>query len=61
MMVSIYHMISDKKCFNPCDYEELMAPGNPQPKVILNDKNVFAYLEAQGYDVSQLVKCSDNK
>ena len=60
MMVSIYHMIADKKIFNPCDYEELMNPHNPQPKVILNDENVFAYLEAQGYDVSQIVKCNDN-
>ena len=26
MMVSIYHMVSDKKPFTPSDYEELMNP-----------------------------------
>lgn len=26
MMVSIYHMISEKKLFEPTDYEELMDP-----------------------------------
>ena len=36
---------------------------NPKPiqnKVVLNDESVFAYLEAQGYDTSLLVKCNDN-
>lgn len=60
MMVSIYHIISEKKSFNPIDYIELMNPNFNQPKVTLNDSNVFAYLESQGYDTSLLVKCNDN-
>lgn len=60
MMVCIYHMISNKKSFNPNDYAELMEPHNHQHRVVLNDANVFAYLEAQGFDTSLLVKCNDN-
>ena len=60
MMVCIYHMVSKKQPFNPTDYEELMDPHFNQPKVTLNDTNVFAYLESQGYDTSLLVKCNDN-
>lgn len=60
MMVCIYHMISEKQPFNPTDYEELMDPHHQNPKVVLNDTNVFAYLEAQGFDTSLLVKCNDN-
>ena len=60
MMVCIYHMISEKQPFNPTDYEELMEPHYQNPKVELNDANVFAYLEAQGFDTSLLVKCNDN-
>ena len=60
MMVCIYHMVSEKQPFNPTDYEELMDPHYNQPKVTLNDANVFAYLESQGYDTSLLVKCNDN-
>lgn len=60
MMVCIYHMIADQKPFSPSDYTELMDPHFNQPKVVLNDKNVFAYLEAQGYDPSQLIKRNDN-
>jgi Transposase and inactivated derivatives len=60
MMVCIYHMVSEKQPFNPTDYAELMDPHFNQPKVTLNDTNVFAYLEAQGYDISLLVKCNDN-
>ena len=60
MMVCIYHMISVKQPFNPTDYEELMDPHYSASKVTLNDENVFAYLEAQGYDLSLLVKCNDN-
>lgn len=51
---------SKKQPFNPTDYTELMDPHFDQPKVILNDINVFAYLESQGYDTSLLVKCNDN-
>ena len=53
-------MVSEKQPFNPTDYEELMDPHYSQPKVTLNEANVFAYLESQGYDTSLLVKCSDN-
>jgi len=60
MMVCIYHMISEKQPFNPTDYEELMDPHYSTSKIVLNDENVFAYLEAQGYDLSLLVKCNDN-
>jgi transposase len=60
MMVCIYHMISEKQPFNPTDYEELMDSHHQSPKVVLNDTNVFAYLEAQGFDTSLLVKCNDN-
>ena len=60
MMVCIYHMVSEKQPFNPTDYEELMDPHYNQPKVTLNDANVFEYLKSQGYDTSLLVKCNDN-
>lgn len=60
MMVSIYHMVSEKKPFRPTDYEEFMNQPISQNRVVLNDRNVFAYLEAQGYDTSQLVKRNDN-
>lgn len=60
MMVCIYHMVLEQAPFNPTDYTELMDPHFNQPKVVLNDKNVFAYLEAQGYDSSLLVKRNDN-
>lgn len=51
MMVCIYHMVSEKKPFNPTDYTETVDPHFSQRKVVLNDKNVFAYLEAQCYDI----------
>ena len=60
MMVSIYHMVSDKKPFTPSDYEELMNPQNHEERVVLNESNVFAYLETLGYDSSKLVKRNDN-
>ena len=59
MVVCIYYMISEKQQFNPTEYMELMDPYFDQPKVTLNDTNVFAYLESQGYDTSLLVKCND--
>lgn len=58
MMVCIYHMVSEKKPFTPTDYEELM---NPHIKrIVLNENNVFSYLEILGYDSSKLVKRNDN-
>ena len=60
MMVCIYHMVSEKKPFTPTDYEDLMAPQNHVERVVLNENNVFAYLESLGYDSSKLVKRNDN-
>ena len=60
MIVCIYHMVSEEKPFNPIDYEELMSPKNQIERVILNENNVFAYLESLGYDSSKLVKRNDN-
>ena len=60
MMVCIYHMISAKKTFTPTDYEELTNPQNHVERVVLNENNVFAYLESLGYDSSKLVKHNDN-
>jgi len=60
MMVCIYHMILDQKPFYPSDYEELMDPHFHPQKVVLNDENVFAYLKAEGFDISLLSKCNDN-
>ena len=60
MMVCIYHMVSEKKPFSPTEYEELMDPCNHVERVILNENNVFAYLESLGYDSSKLVKRNDN-
>ena len=60
MMVCIYHMVSEKKPFTPTDYEELMDPQNHVERVVLNENNVFAYLESLGYDSSKLVKRNDN-
>ena len=60
MIVSIYHMISKEQAFNPIDYTELLDPHFHQSKVVLNESNVFIYLESQGYGTSLLVKCNDN-
>lgn len=37
MIVSIYHIVSDKKPFTPSDYEELINPQNQEKRVVLND------------------------
>lgn len=60
MIVCIYHMVSDEKPFTPIDCEELMSPKNHIECVILNENNVFAYLESLGYDSPKLVKRNDN-
>jgi transposase len=61
MLVCIYHMISEEKPFNPTDYTELMDPHHHVGKVALNEANVFAYLQQQGYDISLIKKnCNDN-
>lgn len=60
MIVSIYHLISEKKPFEPTDEEELMNPQNDQKRVILNKSNIFDYPETLGYGSSTLVKRNDN-
>lgn len=60
MMVCIYHMVSDRKPFTPTDYEELMEPQKPIERIVLNEQNIFEYLERLGYDSSKLVKRNDN-
>lgn len=60
MMTCIYHMVSEQKPWNPTDYTEMVDPHFNQPKVVLNDVNVFSYLEAQGYDTSLLIKNKNN-
>ena len=54
MLTCIYHMILTGESFNPSDYESF---NNPVPrKVVLTDENAIAFLAAQGYDVSALIK-----
>lgn len=61
MLVCIYHIVSEEKPFNPTDYTELMDPNHHVDKVALNEANVFAYLQQQGYDISLIKKnCNDN-
>lgn len=61
MLVCIYHIVSEEKPFNPTDYTELMDPHHLVEKVALNEANVFAYLQEQGYDISLIKKnCNDN-
>ena len=60
MMVCIYHMVLEKKPFTPTDYKELMDPQNHVERVVLNESNALAFLAAQGYDTSKLIKCNDN-
>lgn len=40
--------------------EELMNPQNHVERVVLNETSALAFLAAQGYDISCLVKCNDN-
>lgn len=37
-----------------------MAPQNHMERIVLNDSNVFVYLESLGYGSIQLVKRNDN-
>jgi transposase len=54
MLTCIYHMIQTGEAFNPSDYKELT---NPAPRrVVLSDDTAIAYLAAQGYDISSLVR-----
>lgn len=56
MITCIYHLILTGEIFNPSDREELYTPA-PR-KQILNEESAIAFLAAQGYDVSALVKIS---
>lgn len=60
MLLCINHMISEQKPFHPTDYEELMDPRFHKDKVVLNDANVLAYLEQQGYDLSTFQKRNES-
>jgi transposase len=56
MLTCIYHMIESGEVFNPSDYEELKNPlPRPQNRV-LSEESAIAFLAAQGYDTSTLVK-----
>ena len=54
MLTCVYHMILNDEDFNPSDYEEVSRP--VPRKQVLTDETAIAYLAAQGYDVSSLVK-----
>ena len=54
MLTCIYHMVLTGETFNPSDLKPICEPA-PKKKV-LSDETVFAYLAAQGYDVSTLKK-----
>jgi len=60
MLTCIYHMISTGEVFNPSDYEEVLS-GSLSARSNLNKQELnievaFAFLAAQGYDTSSLVK-----
>ena len=57
MLTCIYHLIQTGEVFNPSDLQDTIAPVALN-KVVLNEKVVFAFLAAQGYDVSSFVKHS---
>lgn len=56
MLVCIYHIISEEKPFKPTDYTDLMDPHHHVDNVALNEANIFAYLQQQGYDISLITK-----
>jgi transposase len=54
LLTCIYHMVKNGEVFNPSDYQDFHAPA-PR-KQLLTDETAIAFLAAQGYDVSNLVK-----
>lgn len=61
MLVCIFHMIAEDSSFEPNDYDELRNPKSTEPKVVLNEENVFFFLKMHGYDISMLQKpCDDH-
>ena len=57
ILTCIYHMVSTGEVFNPSDLKPSYLPA--AKKQVLSDENVFAYLVAQGYDLSSLKKIPD--
>jgi len=55
LLTCVYHMIKTGEVFNPSDYQELYASIS-QKRVVLSDETAIAFLAAQGYDVSSLMK-----
>jgi transposase len=54
MLTCIYHMVLTGEVFNPSDLNPTCKPA--PKKQLFSDETVFAYLVAQGYDVSKLTK-----
>ncbi len=55
MLTCIYHLISTGETFNPSDLLDVVKPSSSK-RVPLNEKNAIAFLAANGYDISSLVK-----
>ncbi|MEG2609035.1 MAG: IS110 family transposase [Lachnospiraceae bacterium] len=60
MLVCIFHMIAEDSPFEPNDYDELSNPQDTELKVVLNEKNVFFFLQMHGYNTSMLQKTCDD-
>ena len=54
MLTCIFHLIQKGGAFCPSDLKETYEPA-PR-KQVLTDETAIAFLAAQGYDVSSLVK-----
>ena len=54
MLTCVYYMVQNGEAFNPSDYNELHAPTLRDH--VFTDESAIAFLAAQGYDVSSLVK-----
>jgi transposase len=59
MLTCIFHLIQTGETFSPSDLQETINP-NAVKKVVLTDQSAIAFLVAQGYDVSSLVKPVDS-
>ena len=57
MLTCIYHLISTGEVFNPSDLLNVVKPSSSK-RVPLNEKTAIAFLAANGYDISSLVKLS---
>ena len=54
MLTCVYHLIATGEVFNPSDRKKLYTTA-PR-KQVLNEETALAFLDAQGYDISSLVK-----